>query len=58
MVNNKPIEIWSVDIIEQKLDYIHMNPVEAGFVSEPEHWKYSSAIDYSGGKGIIEIDIL
>ena len=39
----------------QKLDYIHNNPVEAGSVAEPEHWLYSSAIDYSGGKGLLEV---
>ena len=55
--HNKPIELWSTDVIQQKLDYIHNNPVEAGFVQEPHCWKYSSAIDYSGGKGILEIDI-
>jgi len=54
--NNKPIELWSQEVIDQKIDYIHNNPVEAGFVREPEHWNYSSAIDYSGGKGLLEID--
>jgi len=38
--------------------YIHENPIEAGFVSEAEHWKYSSAIDYSGGKGLLEMDFI
>ena len=56
--NNKPIELWSPEVIGQKVDYIHNNPVEAGFVLEPWHWKYSSAIDYSGGKGLIEIDLI
>ncbi|MBB6610622.1 transposase [Pontibacter sp. Tf4] len=55
--HNKPIELWSAAVIDQKIDYIHNNPVEAGFVSEPEHWKYSSAIDFSGSKGVLEIDI-
>lgn len=54
--DNKPIELWSPDVIDQKVHYIHNNPVEAGFVNEPEHWRYSSAIDYAGGKGLIEID--
>lgn len=54
--NNKPIELWSAEVIDQKVDYIHNNPVGAGFVSEAHYWKYSSAIDYSGGKGILEID--
>ena len=39
----------------QKLDYIHNNPVEAGFVIKAEEWKYRSAIDYYGGKGLLEI---
>lgn len=56
--HNKPIELWSAKVIDQKVDYIHKNPVEAGFVSEPEHWKYSSAIDYSGGKGLLKIDFI
>jgi putative transposase len=56
--NNKPIELWSAEVINQKADYLHNNPVAAGFVSEAWHWKYSSAIDYSGGKGLIEIDDL
>lgn len=56
--HNKPIELWSAEVIDQKLDYIHNNPVEAGFVLEPEYWKYSSAIDYSGGKGLLEIDYI
>ena len=54
--HNKPIELWSSKVIDQKVDYIHDNPVKAGFVNEPYHWKYSSAIDYSGGKGLLEID--
>lgn len=56
--HNKPIELWSPAVIDQKLNYIHMNPVEAGFVLDPEHWKYSSAIDYAAGKGLLEIDFV
>ena len=56
--DNKPIELWSNETIEQKLNYIHTNPVKAGFVSEPWHWNYSSAIDYSGGKGILELILI
>jgi len=56
--HNKPIELWSSDVIQQKLDYIHQNPVEAGFVVNPEDWKYSSAVNFSGQKGVIELDVL
>ena len=38
--------------------YFHNKPVEAGFIDEPFYWKYSSAKDYSGGKGVIEMDIV
>lgn len=50
-----PIQLFNNKMAHQKLDYIHYNPVEAGFVTKPEEWKYSSAIDYYGGKGLVEI---
>jgi len=53
--NNHPIELFDNTIMDQKLDYIHMNPVVSGIVKEPEHYLYSSAIDYAGGKGILPI---
>jgi hypothetical protein len=56
--HNKPVELWSSDTVEQKLNYIHNNPVEAGFVVEPQHWKYSSAANYANEKGVIEIDFV
>ncbi|HEY0771809.1 MAG TPA: hypothetical protein VGD31_15900 [Sphingobacteriaceae bacterium] len=56
--NNKPIELWSAEVIDQKVEYIHNNPVVSGFVTEAYHWRYSSAVDYSGGKGVLEIDFV
>lgn len=53
--HNHPIELSTNELMDQKLNYLHQNPVEAGFVSEPEHWRYSSAIDYAGGKGLLDI---
>jgi len=42
--------------MDEKLEYIHLNPVAAGFVDAPEAWLYSSAHDYSGiGKGFIDL---
>ena len=35
-----------------------MNPVEAGLVARPEDYLYSSAIDYSGGKGPVEVSVI
>ncbi|WP_442794837.1 REP-associated tyrosine transposase [Pelobium manganitolerans] len=56
--HNHPIELWSAEVIDQKVNYIHQNPVVSGFVTEAHHWKYSSAIDYSGGKGVLAIDLV
>lgn len=56
--DNHPIELSSNKIMQQKLDYIHQNPVEAGFVSEPHYYFYSSALDYSGGSGLLDINYI
>jgi putative transposase len=40
---NHPIELFSNSVIDQKIDYIHSNPVAAGFVTDPESYVYSSA---------------
>lgn len=57
--NNHPIEIWSDHIFEQKLNYVHQNPVKSGFVFEPWEWKYSSARNYIDGLDVIlEIDVI
>ncbi|MBS3963820.1 MAG: transposase [Methylomonas sp.] len=42
--------------MRQKLDYIHNNPVKRGYVDNPAHWRYSSARNYEGQPGLIEID--
>jgi len=43
-------------LFDQRLTYIHNNPVEAGFVEEPHHWLHSSAKEYAGlGKGRLEL---
>ncbi|WP_390453866.1 REP-associated tyrosine transposase [Chryseobacterium sp. Alg-005] len=52
--DNKPIELWSNRIINQKINYVHQNPVEAGLVFRAEDYKYSSAIDYSDEKGLLD----
>jgi len=53
-----PQMIVSEDMLRQKIDYIHYNPVKAGLVDKPEDWPYSSARDYLGLKGLLEIDRL
>ena len=49
-----PELIQDEDMIRQKVEYIHLNPVERGYVDKPEHWRYSSARNYSGQQGLLE----
>jgi len=41
-------------VIDEKINYIHNNPVDEGFVFRPEDYLYSSAADYAGEKGIMD----
>ncbi len=45
-------------MIAQKLNYLHQNPVVAGIVSQAEDYIYSSAGDYVGKMGILEIKVI
>jgi putative transposase len=56
--HNQPIELYDNNIMEQKLDYLHNNPVEEGFVDKPEDYVYSSARDYAGIKGMIDVELI
>ena len=40
----------------EKIEYIHNNPIKRGYVDEAHHWRYSSARDYLGIDGLIEIE--
>ena len=51
----QPKLIQTDKMIKIKIDYIHLNPVKRGYVDKPEHWRYSSARDYIGINGLINI---
>ena len=65
---NKTFKLWTNDnhpifldtnfLMEQKLNYIHQNPVRAGLVYKPEDWIYSSASAYAGMDSLIEIEFI
>lgn len=46
--DNRPMVITQMDFFNQKLNYIHQNPVKAGIVRRPEDFLYSSASNYAG----------
>ncbi len=53
-----PQAIITEDMLRQKVDYIHNNPVKLGLVDRPEDWRYSSARNYFGQDGVLEIDLV
>lgn len=53
--DNRPIELWSNAVIDQKLNYLHQNPVVEGLVFRAEDYVYSSATDYAGQHGLLDI---
>ena len=44
--NPLSVPVWREEVVKQKLDYIHSNPVKAGYCKYPED--YSSAALYYG----------
>ena len=45
--DNHPFFLYSNKVIQQKVDYIHNNPFEAGFVNQPQEWRLISANEQS-----------
>lgn len=56
--DNHPIELSTNKMMDDRLNYIPNNPVEAGFTDKPEEYLYSSARNYMGIKGMIPITII
>ncbi len=56
---NHPILLDSILVYNQRINYLHWNAVTAGFITEPWHWKLSSATDYfTAEKGMLDLTIL
>lgn len=52
---NHPILMQHPGWVEQRINYIHQNPVRQEIVVNPEDYKFSSAVDYSGEKGLVDV---
>ncbi len=50
-----PQLIQGDEMLRQKIEYMHNNPVKRGYVDEPVHWRYSSARNYAGLPGLIDV---
>ena len=49
---------FDTKMMEQKLEYIHNNPVKAMIVHQPEDYIFSSATDYTGGTGLVKVTLI
>lgn len=56
--NNHAEEVYSPKFTLSKIQYIHNNPVEVGLVPKPEEYIFSSAQDYSGQKGPVNVSVI
>ena len=52
---NHAEHIYSQKFIEQKVQYIHNNPVRSGIVVKTEDYLYSSARNYAGLESVIDV---
>ena len=53
-----PQLIQNEAMMRQKIEYIHYNPVKRGYVDEPADWRYSSARNYAGRAGLIDVTMV
>jgi putative transposase len=57
--DNHPIELSTNEMVDQRLSYLHENPVLAGIVNLASHYKYSSAVDYYEERpGLLKVELL
>ncbi len=52
-----PQRIQGVEMMRQKIAYIHNNPVKRGWVDDPSHWRYSSARNYADLPGLLDVEM-
>ncbi len=50
-----PQRIQDLDMLRQKVEYIHHNPVQRGWVDTPTDWRLSSARNYAGQGGLLDV---
>jgi REP element-mobilizing transposase RayT len=55
---NHAVELSTNDMIDSRLEYIHEDPVRAGWVENAEDYLYSSARNYAGLPTLIDIDLI
>lgn len=52
------IDLNNSNALKSQLDYVHCNPVRDRIVILPEDYLYSSAGDYAGIKGLVNVELI
>lgn len=52
------IEFKQVFKLQERVLYVHENPVRDKIVAHPEDYLYSSAADYAGKKGLVNVTVI
>ncbi len=57
--DNRPIALSTNEMLDQRLAYVHNNPVNEGIVGAPGHYIYSSAATYyTNDVGLLNVVLL
>lgn len=55
--DNHPIELYSDTFFRQRLQYMHQNPVRAGWAAAAEDYQYSSAGWFEGQPCMVPVTL-
>ena len=56
--SNRPTILYSPKFTWQKINYIHNNPVKERIVAEPHEYLFSSARNYAGLDGLLDVALI
>jgi hypothetical protein len=54
--DNRPVQLVTTAVFEQKLNYLHNNPVAEGYVELAEEYVYCSAPAIAGKQGLLNLE--
>ncbi len=54
--DNRPVQLTTAAVFEQKLNYLHNNPVTEGYVEQAEDYVYCSAPAIAGKPGLVKLE--
>ena len=53
-----PVVLYTPKFTQQKIDYIHNNPVKERIVAEPQEYLFSSARNYAEMDGLLDVEVI